>query len=403
MRILFSPAHYYVSDKRGSEPSWPYYAMEALAKEGHEVWAVCGVADLKNKLNKDINLYPIFGTSRSENAFKEFGNKLRFYKRVQIMSTKILQEQAAKGHPIDIVHHFAPISPNSPNLLAIKKLSQPFTMGPAMKPPDDEADLATALGTKDDWKLKIVDSGLKIVSGFANRLYKKTLKRVDHLFAVTTEAQKYYQQELPKDKVTMVPAGIDVSKYLNTSSIKHNPEIILALCYLIKRKGIDVLLKAFAKISKYHPQSRIWIVGNGPEEDNLKQLAEELGIAKKVRFWGFIDNKQVSKYYAEAGIFVSPTRNEPFGQTFLEAMAAGLPVLATKTGGIPDIVTKDVGKIFDIDDVDTLAKYLDEILGNKSVQADMGKAAVARVKQVYDWRVIMKQYETVWKKLLNKK
>ncbi|MDO8472104.1 MAG: glycosyltransferase family 4 protein [bacterium] len=402
MKILFAPAHYFVSDKRGSEPSWPYYALKALGERGHEVWAICGVADLNDRqIHPNVHLISIFGQARTTNALVEIWRKVQFYRQVAKLAAKIIADE-----DIEVVHHFAPISPLSPNLLAAKGSFKniPFTMGPAMKPPDEEADLATALGTPDDWRLKLSRPVIGLLSQPAANLYRRTLQHVDHLFAVTAEAAVYYRQSLPKTKVSVVPAGIDISKYASPpAGIKHNNQIVLAVCYLIKRKGIDVLLSAWSRIVRFHPRARLWVVGNGPEEDNLKKLARELQLESKVRFWGFVDNKKVGRYYAEAGIFVSPTRAEPFGQTLLEAMAAGLPLVASATGGIIDIVTKEVGYTFPVDDVERLATALDKLLREPKQIKQMSDSALERVKKVYDWSVIVAQYEQKWQSLIRQK
>jgi len=395
MKILFSPAHYYISDKTGSEASWAYMAMSALAKAGHQVRGICGVADLAKPLPKGVELAVLFGKRRSQNALVEYSRKIKFHRSVATWTAYQL-----KTEDFDVVHHFAPISPQSPNLLAARgKINIPFTMGPAMIPAPPNIDLDVALGVKKDWRFTLTQVALSLVSKTANHWHRQTLKQADHLFAVTTEATKYYEQFMPKQKISLVPAGIEVAKYTLKVKPKHNSQIILALCYLIKRKGIDVLLQAFAEIAPKHPKARLWIVGSGPEEENLKNLANELEISSQTRFWGFVDNKQVSKYYAEAGVFVSPTRNEPFGQTFLEAMAAGVPIVATKTGGIPDIVTPDVGYTFPVDDVTALAKILQQLVGREDRLNKLGQAAIKRVYKYYDWSVIMGQYVACWQKL----
>lgn len=397
MKILFSPAHYYISDKTGSEASWAYMAMSALAKAGHQVNGICGVADLAKPLPKGAELTILFGHRRSQNALVEYKRKIEFHRAVATWTA----QQLSLGD-IEVVHHFAPISPQSPNFLAARgKIKIPFTMGPAMIPAPPNIDLDVALGVKKDWRFRLTQAALGLVNKTANNWHQQTLQHTDHLFAVTTEATRYYAKFMSPQKISLVPAGIDVSKYTLKIKPKHNSQIILALCYLIKRKGIDVLLKAFAMIAAKHPQARLWIVGSGPEEAALKQLASELKITDQVRFWGFVDNKQVAKYYAEAGVFVSPTRNEPFGQTFLEAMAAGVPIVATKTGGIPDIVTADVGYTFPVDDVSALAEILHQLVGRDDRLTKLGQAAIKRVHKYYDWSVIMDQYVTCWQKLQN--
>lgn len=400
MTVLFAPAHYYISDSLGSEPSWPYYAMLALAQQGVTVHAVAGVAELKEPLPKNIHLTTLFGAKRSSNALVELGHKILFYREVAHFITEKLQNEK-----IDVVHHFAPISPQSANILAARGALRniPFTMGPAMAPAAAGQDLGVVLGVKSDWRVSVTRLLLGPIGWFAYRWYRRTLNQADHLFAVTSEAVEHYATLMPRPKISLVPAGIEVGRYQYHGVAKHNPHIVLAVCYLVARKGIDVLIRAFAAISVRHKKARLWIVGNGPEEESLRLLARQLKVERMIRFWGFVDNKQVAKYYAEAGIFASPTRREPFGQTFLEAMTAGLPIVASHTGGIPDIVSAEVGFTHPVDDVGALARHLDRLLADPELQRKMGQAAKLRVREHYDWSVIMQQYQRVWQRLIKEK
>jgi len=398
MNILFAPAHYYLSDGLGTEVSWPFYAMQALAEKGHTVYAICGYADLTGKLPDNVHLTVIFPKKRGDNALEEYRRKLYFYKRVAQEVRRIRSE-----NPIDIVHHFAPISPQSSNISAIRgELKDlPFTIGPAMIPGTKKSELGLSLGVKQDWRLRLTRLLLDIIGVPAFWLHKKTLRQADCIMAATDDAATYYRQFVDAKRVVVEPAGISVETY-EVVGKKHDPNIVLSVCYLTPRKGIDVLIKAFAKIMPKHPQARLWIVGNGPQEEELVQLAKQEGLGSAVRFWGFVNNTQVGRYYAEAGIFASPTRHEPFGQTLLEAMAAGLPVVASHTGAVPKIISKEVGFTHKVDDIAQVAQLLDKLLSDQKLARQLGERARERVREHYSWSVIMDHYLTIWQKLLNK-
>lgn len=395
MNILFAPAHYYLSDGLGTEVSWPFYAMSALAKKGHTVYAICGYADLTGKLPPNVHLTVIFPEKRGRNALAEYRRKLYFYRRV---AQEVRRLKAV--HQIDVVHHFAPISPQSPNISAVRGelKGRPFTLGPAMIPGAKKSELGLAMGVDAGWRLRLAGLLLAIMGAPAFWLHKKTLRAADRIMAATDEAAKYYGQFVPANRIVTIPAGINVATYA-VSGKKHDPNTILSVCYLTPRKGIDVLIQAFALVRKQHPKARLWIVGNGPEEEKLHALAKSLALGNSVRFWGFVNNTQVGRYYAEAGVFASPTRHEPFGQTLLEAMAAGLPVVASHTGAVPKIVTKEVGFTHPVDDVAALAKILNQLLADPKQMKGMGVKAVARVNQYYSWSVIMDQYLDIWHEL----
>lgn len=371
MNIIFAPAHYYLSDTLGTEVSWPFYAMQSLAEKGHTVYGICGYTDLTGTLPDNVHLTIIYPGRRGKNALVEYGRKIKFYFRVASEVRRLRRE-----HQIDVVHHFAPISMQSPNLAAITGALDDtvFTLGPAMVPGAKSSELGLAMGVKSDWRLSIVSFLLALMSAPMRWLQRRTLRRAQAVMAVTDAAAEHYGKLTDPKKISIIPAGIRVETY-TVPGVKHKPNVILAVCYLVERKGIDVLLQAFAKVVAQRPEARLWIVGNGPEEENLKKLAQTLKITKEVRFWGFVNNTSVGRYYAEAGIFATPTRHEPFGQTLLEAMAAGLPVVASHTGAVPHIVPKEVGFTHPIDDVAAVAAHLERLLADPKLSRQMGERA----------------------------
>ena len=117
-------------------------------------------------------------------------------------------------------------------------------------------------------------------------------------------------------------------------------------------KGTDVLLKAFAKTSS---GVNLLVVGDGPETDFFCQMAANLGVAERVHWLGAVPRNQISKYYQACNSFVLPSQHESFGIAFIEALAFGKPLIATRCGGPEDIVNSTNGLLVNVNSVDELA------------------------------------------------
>ncbi|MEM3638092.1 MAG: glycosyltransferase family 4 protein [Conexivisphaerales archaeon] len=167
---------------------------------------------------------------------------------------------------------------------------------------------------------------------------------------------------------------------------------ILFVGRLIERKGVDILLRAFSQIVKEFPDLKLVIVGDGPEYFKLKQLCQELKIIEKVEFTGELRGKELTKRYAEASIFVLPSRKIPddiegFGTVFLEAAAFAVPSISTFTGGIPEAIINGVtGLLVPSDDSENLAKAMMTLLRNDVLRIRMGEEARNRVLNNFLWR-----------------
>lgn len=193
-----------------------------------------------------------------------------------------------------------------------------------------------------------------------------------------TQTEKKYLELTKPDKTIAVSAsladrlktfGIDsivIPNLVDTDMfeydpIQHNKFTFVTCCRLSKRKAIDILIKAFALVE----DSYLNIIGDGPELANLKNLAEELGLSERVCFISETGHEMLGKKLNECDCFVLPSRAETFGVVYIEAMACGLPVIATRCGGPEEFVNEANGIIVDIDDVDGLAKAMDAIQTGK--------------------------------------
>ncbi len=162
--------------------------------------------------------------------------------------------------------------------------------------------------------------------------------------------------------------------------VENNQILIGTVARLIPSKGVEILLRAVSEIINADSHIKLLIVGSGPEESRLKELALKLGIETQVIFTGRVSN--IENYYSAFDIFVLPTLTEGLGLTVLEAMSFGLPVIATSVGGIPEWVKhKKNGILVQSGNIFELKTALQFFLNNPSVAAQFGRQAKEDIKK----------------------
>jgi glycosyltransferase involved in cell wall biosynthesis len=170
----------------------------------------------------------------------------------------------------------------------------------------------------------------------------------------------------------------------NALGLPEETAVIGTVARLVQRKGIDVLLRAFSVV--HHHQAHLIIVGDGPLGDELRALARELEIADSISWLGF--QADPVRWLQAMDVFALPSRLEGSPNVILEAMAMGLPIVATNIGGVVDLVEEGRnGFLLPPDDRDALAVALDRLLGNPSLRADLSCRARKRVVEDFSLSV----------------
>jgi colanic acid/amylovoran biosynthesis glycosyltransferase len=161
-------------------------------------------------------------------------------------------------------------------------------------------------------------------------------------------------------------------------------------CRLIAKKGLRTALRAFARFHAAHPKAQFAIAGEGPLKEELRALAGELGVGHAVEFRGFLASAELARLYAEAHVFVHPSEltadqnQEGVPNAMLEAMATGLPVLATRHGGIPEAVNHEQhGLLVAEGDVEALHAAMVRITSDPDLCAVWGHAAARQVREEF--------------------
>ncbi len=192
--------------------------------------------------------------------------------------------------------------------------------------------------------------------------------------------------------ITAVPTGIDVASYQQADAgdtrQRHgwadDDMVLISVGRLAKEKNFETLITAVAPVIKAHPQTRLVILGEGEERKELENLAEALGVAERVNLIGTVPFKEVPNYLKAADIFCFASVTETQGLVTLEAMAAGLPVVAVDATGTSDAVTDGVEGLLTDESPQALTQALRRVLEDEALR---GKLAEAAAKKANDFDI----------------
>jgi sugar transferase (PEP-CTERM/EpsH1 system associated) len=202
------------------------------------------------------------------------------------------------------------------------------------------------------------------------------------------------RQGVPARKVTVVWNGIDLGRFAPAGPRPGGPAVIVAR--LSPEKDHATLLRAAARVVRTDPSFRLEVAGDGPCREDLHRLAGELGLAGCVRFLGAV--RDVPALLARAGLFVLSSVSEGVSLTLLEAMAAGLPVVATRVGGNPEVVADGTtGLLVPATDADALAGALRVLWRDPETARSLGAAGRLRAEHHFDVRAMVAAYERLYR------
>jgi glycogen(starch) synthase len=190
-----------------------------------------------------------------------------------------------------------------------------------------------------------------------------------------------------------IPAG-------NPPPISFDRRRLLCLGRLVTEKGFDVALSAFTTVRERFPDARLVIVGDGPERKNLVTRTATLRLGDAVEFVGGVTPEEVAYWISGAAVVLIPSRLEGFGLVALEAALLGRPVVATRVGGIPEIVVhEETGLLVEKDDADGFARAVRFLMEHPQTASQMGRNAQTRARALFNWDVYVKSYDDLYHRL----
>lgn len=206
-------------------------------------------------------------------------------------------------------------------------------------------------------------------------------------------ADQLVLEGIPRDRIDIIPNGVDLSMF-SAESRRPRRKIAMVAC-LREGKRVDVLIAAAPKILQRYPDVEFYLVGDGPCRTSLMEMARTAGVLSNVTFMGHRDD--VPAILSKSDLFVLPSQSEASPNVVLEAMAASLPVVASKVGGIPELVEDGVnGHLVPPGNPDRLAAALLDLLDHPDRANAFGRAGRMRIAREHSFDRMVKQFEALY-------
>ncbi len=233
-----------------------------------------------------------------------------------------------------------------------------------------------------------------------NGLRRKVFQEVDHFFPVSRYTARLLQdQGVASERMTVIKNGTEPERFrpMQVDQLKcdlgleNATHVLLTVTRLVKRKGVDTVIRAVAGVAESFPGLHLLVAGTGPEEKRLKNLADRMGLRSQIHFLGSVNYEDLPRYYNLADLFLlaSNTRLpdvEGFGIVFLEANACEVPVIGTDSGGVPcAIVDGKTGLIVKENRPDEMEQAIRRLIEQPKIAETMGMRGRKRVLEELNW------------------
>lgn len=241
--------------------------------------------------------------------------------------------------------------------------------------------------------------GLPTLAKTHNYVDLKYYRAIDRLVPTTNSQYEYLLRSgVPSTRLTRIPNFSLLDPVTTIASHSPNPRpVLVGVGRLVAKKGFDVLLRALAILRAEGVVVELRLAGDGPERSALQALAGTLGLSDQVRFLGW--REDVAEVLRGMDLFVLPSRDEPFGIVVLEAMALGIPIIATATAGPLEILDHDTASLVAIDDVRAMAEAIRATLADRAGAVRRAVNAVERFRHAYRAQAVVPQYERLYAEL----
>lgn len=240
--------------------------------------------------------------------------------------------------------------------------------------------------------------------------FQNAFRRADIVQSISTFLNNWAIKMGNRNFKVVIPNAVDVKQFTRQISNSETDEVrkklnkkdgeiwLITTSRLVHKNGVDDVVKAVKNLdTKYH----FAILGIGPEEENYRKLTKELGVEERVHFVGQVNHPQMAVYLKACDIFIRPSRSEGMGNSFVEAMAMKMPVIATQEGGLSDFIFEDVQKqtawVCEKDNPESIVNAVKRIENLKTNQQgkcnEILENSFKMVQEKYDWDIIAKRME----------
>jgi len=249
-----------------------------------------------------------------------------------------------------------------------------------------------------------LDGGMRLLTRIYERSVGKwILDQSDHVIAVS-DAVKRYARALNVDewKISVIPNGVDIDE--NSPDAREDKKAHVRVAFvgrLISNKGPQYLLRAASSVLHDFPEVEFLIVGGGPLQRVLQSYARTLGVSDSIRFLPAVPS--ISTFFRDCDIYVRPSLTDGMPLTVLEAMASGVPTIASRIDGTREIIVHGkTGFLVEPKNVDQLKFYISKLVRDRKLRIRMGKEARAAMEKHNDWAAVATQTSKVYENVITR-
>jgi len=239
---------------------------------------------------------------------------------------------------------------------------------------------------------------LKKRVGILYPLFKRIFTSPDFIQTISNYLAGWARDMGYKGPIEVVPNAVNVASFSKKSSDEKLRELknklgkkdgdvyLITTSRLVVKNAVGDVIKALP----FLPENVSFLVlGIGYQMEELKRLSKKLNVEGRVKFLGFVPHAQMPQYLHISDIFIRPALSEGFGNSFIEAMAAGIPVIATPVGGIPDFLTdSETGVFCEVENPESIARAVERLLSDYALSTQITANASTMVTERYDWDLI---------------
>lgn len=235
---------------------------------------------------------------------------------------------------------------------------------------------------------------------FVFPFFKMIFKKADRIHSISNFLADFAKDMGAKAKPVVIPNGVDLERFKRPENFdreslrselgyENSDFVLVTASRLVKKNAVDIVILALKDLPE---NVKFLIVGEGEDKDSLIKLARDAGVLPRIKFLGYATHEYLPRYLWSSDAFIRPSRSEGLGSAFLEAMASGLPVIATCAGGIPDFVEdNETGILVEIDNPEDTALKIKNILDNPAVLKKISENGEKLAFMKYDWQGISEE------------
>ena len=390
----------------GGQGIYVKHLSKALSDIGHDVSVLSGppYPELDNSV--ELIEIPSLGLFETEDRMKAFSldlllNPLNLYEWLTVMSggfpepytygKRVLKYLKENNRDFDIILDNQSLCDS---LLEIQKI---YPLAVTIHHPITK-DLKLEIENASNWKEKL--SSLRWHNFLP--MQKKVAPKLNKIICVSRPSKKDIVEEFLVDpeKIEVILNGIDIRKFIpNPSTLFIENKIITTASADIPLKGLKYLILALPNIIKVFPKTSLTVIGRSPSDSKLRKLITDLSLEDKIAFRSGITEEEIVNLYHSSEIAVIPSLYEGFGFGAGEAMACGIPLISTHSGGLEEVVGDSAEKILPAS-TEEIESAVIKLFSSPHRKTELSKMGRERMEKMFDWHIAAKSYENAFKEVI---